>query len=428
LEEVTRDGGETLEDEEAGGSAPGRINIATPILLASFLLLYAVMACVSRGWEMSLKDFAMNPFSPGLLLAFGALGGGALAAGEPWRIITAAFVHVNLIHLLFNCWCVFSLGRAVESFYGTRRMFVCFVACTIAANLAAVVASSSDAIQVGTIGGLFGLDGVILGFALRNRKALAPNQFYRTVSSTLFWPVFWIVLAYTVFEGRGNIEGLVAGFAAGAMLGLVLEAVRFRAQPARPKPAPLVNLLFAAAVAACVVSWAMHVGAEVASFSPPDGGRPAAGETPGRSRAPAMHFSKEGGFEVPVPQRMSAREEDGRLEIRAESWAFCIITWRDAEGPEDPYEIAWQVRSHLNQQGFHAEGEITYPEIGREQAAYFAMSRDQQGRRALYAQATLIHAKRVYTIVIQHLADDRPARDSARGIIEGFRFPAGQEH
>lgn len=427
MEDLAHDGAQGLEEEEAG-SAPSRVSIATPILLISFLLLYVVMVWVSRGWEMPLGQFAMNPFSPDVILAFGGLGGDVPGSGEIWRIITAAFVHLNLIHLLFNCWCVFSLGRVVESFYGTRRMFVSYVACTIAANLATVIVSSSNTIQVGTLGGLFGLDGVVLGFALRNRKAIAPNQFYRTVSSTIFWPVFWIVLAYTVFEGRGNIEGLVAGFAAGTVLGLGFEAVKFRAQSVRPKPMALVNLLFALAVAACAVSWIAHVRAQAAEFLPSRWKDPSGENARDQGRELPMFFSKEGGFEVPIPKGMSIAEEDDRLEIRAENWAFCIITWRGAEGPEDLYEIAWQVRSHLNQQGFRAEGEITYPEIGQEQAAYFVMSRDQQARKALYAQATLIHAERVYTIVVQYLADDKLAGNSARSIMEGFRFVTGQEH
>jgi membrane associated rhomboid family serine protease len=421
LEELTRDD-RAVPAKEDSGSTPGRINIATPVLLALFLLLYGIMTYVSRGWEMEMKDFAMNPFSPSLLLSFGGLGGNTLNTGEIWRIITAAFVHLNLIHLAFNCFCVFSLGKTVELFYGTRRMFILYVGCTIAANLTTVTVSSSSNIQVGTLGGLFGLDGVILGFALRNRKALSPNEFYRTVSSTIFWPVFWIVLAYTVFEGRGNIEGLVAGFAAGTVLGLAFRAVKFGAQPARLKPARLVSLLFATAVAACIVSWVAHVKAEAAKYSSRDREAPAGEEPTGQNRKLPRHVCKEGGVEIPVPERMSVNEEGDRLEVRAENWTFCAITWREAEGPEDPYELAWQVRSHLNRQGFHPEGEITYPEVGGKQAAYLLMSRDQEGRRALYAQATLIHAERVYTITFQYLADDVQARDMAGDILRGFRF------
>lgn len=426
MENLTHDEVESLEEEQSD-SAPARFNIATPILLAFFLLLYVVMAYVSRGWEMPLKDFAMNPFGLDVLLKFGGLGSDALATGEVWRIITAAFVHVNLIHLAFNCWCVFSLGRAVESFYGTRRMFISYVACTMAANIAAVVMSSAPAIHIGTLGGLFGLDGVLLGFALRNRMLMTTNQFYRMVSGAIFWPVFWIVLAYTVFEGRGNIEGLVAGFAAGTLLGLAFEAVKFRPQAARPKPVPLVNLLFAIAVAVCVVSWAAHLRAEAGkgSTSAPGRGAPANRNTPTLDRELDSHVSEDGGFEILVPERMNVTEEDGKLKIGAEGWAFCTVTWRRAEGPEDPYELAWQVRSHLNREGFHPEGEITYPEVGGEQAAYLVMSREQGARMALYAQAALIHAGRVYTIIFQYLADDESARHTAGNILEEFRFTAG---
>ncbi len=426
LEDIEHD---DIEDAAQDGEspAPGRSAVAATALLISFLLLYAVMVCLSFDRKISLIDFATRPFDAQILQMFGCLKGDALASGEIWRIVTAAFVHLNLIHLVFNCFCVYSLGKAVESFYGARRMFILYVGCTIAANLTTVAVSSSSSIQVGTLGGLFGLDGVLLGFALRNRSVLPPKSFYRMIFGAIFWPVFWVFLALLAFKGKGNIEGLLAGFGAGAVLGLLFRAVKFREQPAGPRPAMFVSMLFSAAIAVCLVSWIAHFRAEFANFVSSDTAEPFGDETRERSREFPGHVSEKGGFEIPVPEGTSVREEEGKLEIWTRNWAICIVTWRDAEGMEDPYEIAWQVRSHLNQEDFHPEGGLTYPEIGREQAVYFEMSRDQQGRRTLYAQATLIHAGRVYTIIFRYLADDDTARNMAGGILKEFRFISREE-
>ena len=53
------------------------------------------------------------------LMFWGANNAGAvLNSGQWWRIVTAMFVHVGMIHLATNMWCLWNLGLLAEPLMG----------------------------------------------------------------------------------------------------------------------------------------------------------------------------------------------------------------------------------------------------------------------------------------------------------------------
>src|SRR5262249_44571512 len=77
--------------------------------------------------------------------------------GEAWRLVTANYLHGGVIHLLFNCYALATLGPRVEEAFGARKFFSIYPVCGIVAMLASAVFSASPA--VGASGALFGLMG-----------------------------------------------------------------------------------------------------------------------------------------------------------------------------------------------------------------------------------------------------------------------------
>ncbi len=75
---------------------------------------------------------------------------------EPWRLVTSAFVHGGLMHILFNGYSLWVMGNLLERTLGTGRFLTVFFASVIAGNLA-VLALGSSSFVVGASGGIFGL-------------------------------------------------------------------------------------------------------------------------------------------------------------------------------------------------------------------------------------------------------------------------------
>src|SRR5258708_13583158 len=57
-------------------------------------------------------------------------------AGQYWRLLTGAFLHGSLIHLLFNMYALSIAGDGVEEMYGSSRFFVPYVSAPLCRSLA----------------------------------------------------------------------------------------------------------------------------------------------------------------------------------------------------------------------------------------------------------------------------------------------------
>ena len=58
-----------------------------------------------------------------------------LIHGEWWRIVTAMFVHVGIIHLATNMWCLWNLGLLAEPLMGSLGLIAAYILTGAAGNL-----------------------------------------------------------------------------------------------------------------------------------------------------------------------------------------------------------------------------------------------------------------------------------------------------
>ncbi len=70
------------------------------------------------------------------LMHFGANNAGSvLINGEWWRIVTAMFVHVGILHLATNMWCLWNLGLLAEPLMGSAGVLAVYILTGAAGNL-----------------------------------------------------------------------------------------------------------------------------------------------------------------------------------------------------------------------------------------------------------------------------------------------------
>ena len=165
---------------------------------------------------MALAGGSMNEPT---LLAFGAKHNAEIAQGQWWRFLTPIFIHIGMLHLLFNSYALWIVGPQVEKLYGPARFVILYVVTGIAGVYGSYHYKPLF-ISAGASGAIFGLFGVLLVFGIRYRNSIPP--FFRRAVGTGVLPVIAINLfiGFTVKEidNSAHIAGLLAGAALAALV------------------------------------------------------------------------------------------------------------------------------------------------------------------------------------------------------------------
>jgi rhomboid protease GluP len=130
--------------------------------------------------------------------------------GQPWRFVTAVFLHGGLLHIGFNMWVLMDIGPMVEEMYGSARYFFLYIA---TGAFGYVVSAALGHFSVGASGALLGLIGVLLA-ATTGRK----NPAAQALRSALIRWVIYIGVLGVIMSGTDNAAhfgGLVSGYLLG---------------------------------------------------------------------------------------------------------------------------------------------------------------------------------------------------------------------
>ncbi len=149
-----------------------------------------------------------------MLIAFGAKYDPLIVQGQLWRFFTPIWVHVGLVHLLFNCYAIYVVAPPIEQIFGTPR-FLCIY--LLSGTLGVVFSFiMSPHLSAGASGAIFGLIGTQAAFFYRYRHVLGQRgqrQFQNTISVIL-------INLITTFAVPGiDIWGHLGGLLSGLMLG-----------------------------------------------------------------------------------------------------------------------------------------------------------------------------------------------------------------
>lgn len=174
-----------------------------------------------------------------VLLELGANSGPHIARGEVWRLFTAMFLHIGLLHLVVNGWALFQLGALMEIWVGSLGFSLVYLASGLGGSAASFlwtwVLNGQEQISAGASGAIFGVLGALIGFLLRRRDRLTPAA-RSLLTQLVFWAGLNVFLGFSV-PGIDN-AGHLGGLAVGLVLGPFLDSreQQSRGQPRNPEP------------------------------------------------------------------------------------------------------------------------------------------------------------------------------------------------
>lgn len=100
--------------------------------------------------------------------------------GEWWRIVTAMFVHVGIIHLATNMWCLWNLGLLGEPLIGPFGVLAAYILSGAAGNLLSIgvdtAFGSGSLVGAGASGAVFGIAGVLILLLKSPRLPVPPAE------------------------------------------------------------------------------------------------------------------------------------------------------------------------------------------------------------------------------------------------------------
>ncbi len=183
-----------------------------PIPTHPALWTYVFLALNALVWlAMTLAGGSENAL---VLLRFGAKFHPFIVAGEYWRLVTANFLHIGIIHLAFNSYALYLFGLQVERRFGRIRFVVLYLLAGVGGTVLSYVGSES--LSAGASGAIFGLVGAITVYFATYRDAFG-SQGRRQLSSLLLITAYNLVWGFmsTSIDNLGHIGGLVVGLALG---------------------------------------------------------------------------------------------------------------------------------------------------------------------------------------------------------------------
>ncbi|MGH3677933.1 MAG: rhomboid family intramembrane serine protease, partial [Mycobacterium sp.] len=126
------------------------------------------------------------------------------ADGDLYRLITSAFLHYGITHLLFNMWALYVVGPPLEAWLGRLRFGALYALSALGGSTLVYLLSPLDAATAGASGAVFGL------FAATFVLAKKVNVDVRWVVVLI---VINLVITFTVpsISWQGHLGGLVTG-------------------------------------------------------------------------------------------------------------------------------------------------------------------------------------------------------------------------
>lgn len=130
--------------------------------------------------------------------------------GEWWRLFTSMFLHIGVMHLLFNIYALYAIGTLVEAYYGHVRFAVIYLLGGLFGSLGSYAFSTS--VSAGASGAIFAITGAAAVYFFRYRENFGTRG--RSVLQNMILILvinFAFGLAGSGVDNWGHFGGLVGG-------------------------------------------------------------------------------------------------------------------------------------------------------------------------------------------------------------------------
>lgn len=129
--------------------------------------------------------------------------------GQYWRILTGAALHGGIIHLAFNCYALYILGKLIEMLSNRAHLAMVFLLSAIGGGILSLI-FLPQGVSVGASGGIVGFLGYLAVYGYRRRELLT-SQFLKGMLINIGFIALYGIALYDKIDNFGHLGGLLAG-------------------------------------------------------------------------------------------------------------------------------------------------------------------------------------------------------------------------
>jgi membrane associated rhomboid family serine protease len=170
---------------------------------------YALIAINVIVYLTEQGQFTLTGEAYGKVVNEGDLYRFAISAGHQYyRLVTSAFLHVDLLHIGFNMYLLYLLGMMLEPALGSVRFAAIYFPSLLAGSCGALIATAAP--SLGASGAIFGL----MGAAAVELRAQGRSVMESGIGALI---IFNLILSFTIanISVGAHIGGLIGGILAG---------------------------------------------------------------------------------------------------------------------------------------------------------------------------------------------------------------------
>jgi rhomboid protease GluP len=163
----------------------------------------------------------LSPIEPNVnqLLRWGANFGPLSLDGQPWRMLASNYVHIGIIHIALNMWCLWNLGFLAERIFDPWTYVLTYTACGIGGSLASLWIHPLG-VGAGASGAIFGMAGALIAALYLGHLPVPKSAIQGTLKSLLTFAGYNLFFGAVApgIDNSAHIGGLLMGLAIGALL------------------------------------------------------------------------------------------------------------------------------------------------------------------------------------------------------------------
>lgn len=194
-DDCVREGAKSVRQPKTSFGAP--LRKTTPVITYALIAINVVMfvlQTVSRSLQSDLVLYAP-----------------AVAGGDLYRLVTSAFMHYGIPHLLFNMYALYVVGPALENWLGKLRFTALYALSALGGSVLVYLIAPLNAATAGASGAVFGLFGA--WFVVGKRLNLDVRWVIGLIVLNLGFTFVIPMLGGQNISWQGHIGGLVTGAA-----------------------------------------------------------------------------------------------------------------------------------------------------------------------------------------------------------------------